>query len=66
MAELTLIIANKNYSSWSLRAWLAPRKAGLSDRRWRQDGAGEPRPGLGGTDGRAGEQDGAHRPARVA
>lgn len=23
MAELTLIIANRNYSSWSLRAWLA-------------------------------------------
>jgi len=25
-----LIIGNKNYSSWSLRAWLAARKAGLS------------------------------------
>lgn len=24
-----LVIANKNYSSWSLRAWLAARKAGL-------------------------------------
>ncbi|MFQ6748212.1 glutathione S-transferase, partial [Bordetella pertussis] len=24
----TLLIANKNYSSWSLRAWLALRQAG--------------------------------------
>lgn len=28
MAELTLIIANKNYSSWSLRAWLALKATG--------------------------------------
>jgi glutathione S-transferase len=26
---LTLVIGNKNYSSWSLRAWLAMRMAGL-------------------------------------
>ncbi|BDC30163.1 Dichloromethane dehalogenase [Bordetella parapertussis] len=25
----TLLIANKNYSSWSLRAWLALRQAGI-------------------------------------
>ena len=25
----TLIIGNKNYSSWSLRAWLALREAGV-------------------------------------
>lgn len=29
MAELTLVIGNRNYSSWSLRAWLAMRVAGL-------------------------------------
>ena len=29
MAPLTLIIGNKNYSSWSLRAWLFMRHAGL-------------------------------------
>lgn len=29
MAELTLIIGNKNYSSWSLRPWLALKQAGL-------------------------------------
>jgi len=28
-SQLTLIIGNKNYSSWSLRAWLAVRQAGL-------------------------------------
>lgn len=28
MAELTLYIGNKNYSSWSLRPWLALRHAG--------------------------------------
>jgi glutathione S-transferase len=28
-SPLTLIIGNKNYSSWSLRAWLALRQAGL-------------------------------------
>jgi len=30
MAEYTLIIGNKNYSSWSLRPWLAMRHAGLA------------------------------------
>ncbi len=29
MAALTLIIGNKNYSSWSLRPWLALRQVGL-------------------------------------
>jgi glutathione S-transferase len=29
MDEVTLVIGNKNYSSWSLRAWLALRKAGV-------------------------------------
>jgi glutathione S-transferase len=29
MTELTLVIGNKNYSSWSLRAWLAMKQAGL-------------------------------------
>ena len=29
MAKLHLIIANKNYSSWSLRPWLAMTMAGL-------------------------------------
>lgn len=29
MAKLNLIIANKNYSSWSLRPWLAMTMAGL-------------------------------------
>ena len=29
MADLTLVIGNKNYSSWSLRPWLALRHAGL-------------------------------------
>lgn len=28
-SPLTLIIGNKNYSSWSLRAWLAVRQAGF-------------------------------------
>lgn len=28
MPEMTLAIANKNYSSWSLRAWLALRQTG--------------------------------------
>jgi glutathione S-transferase len=27
--SLTLVIGNKNYSSWSLRAWLAMKQAGL-------------------------------------
>ena len=30
MAKLHLIIANKNYSSWSLRPWLAMTMAGLT------------------------------------
>ena len=30
MAELTLILGNKNYSSWSLRGWLAARLAGIA------------------------------------
>lgn len=30
MGDLTLIIGNKNYSSWSLRPWLVLRKAGLA------------------------------------
>lgn len=29
MALLTLVIANKNYSSWSLRPWLAMTEAGI-------------------------------------
>lgn len=29
-AALTLVIGNKNYSSWSLRPWLAMRMAGLT------------------------------------
>ena len=29
MAQLTLIIGNKNYSSWSLRAWLLLKHAGV-------------------------------------
>jgi glutathione S-transferase len=29
MTQLTLVIGNKNYSSWSLRAWLAMKQAGL-------------------------------------
>jgi glutathione S-transferase len=28
-SSMTLVIGNKNYSSWSLRAWLALRQAGL-------------------------------------
>ncbi|MBV9860618.1 MAG: glutathione S-transferase family protein [Alphaproteobacteria bacterium] len=30
MAELTIYLGNKNYSSWSLRAWLAMKQAGLA------------------------------------
>ncbi len=30
MADLTIILGNKNYSSWSLRAWLAARQAGIA------------------------------------
>ena len=29
MAKATLIIGNKNYSSWSLRGWLACKMSGL-------------------------------------
>ena len=29
MGRLTLVIGNKNYSSWSLRAWLALKKTGV-------------------------------------
>ena len=29
MAELTLVIGNKNYSSWSLRAWLLMKHVGV-------------------------------------
>ncbi len=29
MSELTLVIGNKNYSSWSLRPWLAMKVAGI-------------------------------------
>jgi glutathione S-transferase len=29
MSQLTLVIGNKNYSSWSLRPWLAMKQAGL-------------------------------------
>ncbi len=29
MSDLTLVIGNRNYSSWSLRAWLAMREVGL-------------------------------------
>jgi glutathione S-transferase len=30
MAEFTIIIGNKNYSSWSLRGWLALRESGFA------------------------------------
>jgi glutathione S-transferase len=30
MSKLLLVIGNKNYSSWSLRAWLALRKSGAA------------------------------------
>jgi glutathione S-transferase len=29
MSQLTLVIGNKNYSSWSLRAWLTLKQAGV-------------------------------------
>jgi len=29
MSSFTLVIGNKNYSSWSLRGWLAARQAGI-------------------------------------
>ena len=30
MAPLTLVIGNKNYSSWSLRAWLLMKHVGVA------------------------------------
>ncbi|MGB6604965.1 MAG: glutathione S-transferase family protein [Steroidobacteraceae bacterium] len=30
MPQLTLVIGNRNYSSWSLRAWLCMKRAGLA------------------------------------
>lgn len=30
VAEFTLVVGNKNYSSWSLRGWLAARAAGVA------------------------------------
>ena len=30
MAELTITIGNKNYSSWSLRGWLALKQTGAA------------------------------------
>ena len=30
MEDLTLFIGNRNYSSWSLRAWLALAKCGVA------------------------------------
>ena len=32
MSSLTLVIGNKNYSSWSLRAWLALEHTGAAYR----------------------------------
>ena len=32
MADLTLIIGNKNYSSWSLRPWILMKRLGLEFR----------------------------------
>jgi glutathione S-transferase len=29
MAQLTLVIGNKNYSSWSMRPWVLLRQAGI-------------------------------------
>lgn len=37
MTQLTLVIGNKNYSSWSLRPWLAMKQAGLDFREVRVD-----------------------------
>jgi len=33
MAQLTLVIGNKNYSSWSLRAWLLMKHVASNSRR---------------------------------
>ncbi len=30
MAEFTIVLGNKNYSSWSLRGWLALKQTGAS------------------------------------
>jgi len=30
MAKFTLVLGNKNYSSWSLRTWLALRQTGVA------------------------------------
>ena len=30
MADFKIVLGNKNYSSWSLRGWLALRKAGIA------------------------------------
>jgi glutathione S-transferase len=30
VSELQLVIGNRNYSSWSLRAWLPLRKSGVT------------------------------------
>ncbi len=30
MAKFTLILGNKNYSSWALRPWLALRQTGVA------------------------------------
>jgi glutathione S-transferase len=34
MAQLSLVIGNRNYSSWSLRAWLLLKHAGLEFNEW--------------------------------
>ena len=41
---LTLIIGNKNYSSWSLRAWLAMKMAGVAFNEFRIARSGGPLP----------------------
>ena len=43
-AQLTLVIGNKNYSSWSLRAWLLLKHAGVELRRDRRSRSTRPRP----------------------
>jgi glutathione S-transferase len=30
MSTLTLVIGNKNYSSWSMRPWVLMRQAGIA------------------------------------
>ena len=30
MADWTIVVANKNYSSWSLRGWLALKQTGVA------------------------------------